>query len=336
MPALLLEVEHLQVYFPVERARREARAGGLVLAVDDVSLRLREGETLGIVGESGAGKTTLARCIVRLLEPTGGVLWFGRQDITTAGPRALRAVRDDMQMVFQDPLSSFNPRQRVGQILGMPLRLRGWRRRGTERRVHELLAMVGIHPQYVDRFPHQLSAGQRRRVALARALAPEPRLVVIDEPAAGLDDSARAQVVDLLAHLRDPLGLTYIVMTRDLSVIGRIADEIAVMHRGKLVELSPAEELHRKPIHPHTHGLVSRRAVIPASATDPRACRYHTRCPRATGLCATAEPPLAEYANGHLAACHHPVNVTPGEIRDATRSPLSPLSAPDLMPVARG
>jgi oligopeptide/dipeptide ABC transporter ATP-binding protein len=239
-------------------------------------------------------------------------------------------------MVFQDPLSSFNPRQRVGQILGMPLRLRGWRRRGTERRVHELLAMVGIHPQYVDRFPHQLSAGQRRRLALARALAPEPRLVVIDEPAAGLDDSARAQVVDLLAHLRDPLGLTYIVMTRDLSVIGRIADEIAVMHRGKLVELSPAEELHRKPIHPHTHGLVSRRAVIPASATDPRACRYHTRCPRATGLCATAEPPLAEYANGHLAACHHPVNVTPGEIRDATRSPLSPLSAPDLMPVARG
>jgi ABC-type oligopeptide transport system ATPase subunit len=336
MSAPLLEVEHLQVYFPVERGRRDVRTGGLVLAVDDVSLRLREGETLGIVGESGAGKTTLARCIVRLLEPTGGVLWFGRRDITTAGPRALRAVRDDMQIVFQDPLSSFNPRRRVGQILGMPLRLRGWPRRETERRVRELLAMVGVHPQYIDRFPHQLSAGQRRRVALARALAPEPRLIVVDEPAAGLDSAARAQMIDLLAHLRDPLGLSYIVMTRDLVVVGRIADEIAVMHRGKLVELSPAEELQRKPIHPYTHGLLAGRAVAPASATDPRACRYHTRCPRATGLCATEEPPLAEYAHGHLAACHHPVNVTPGEIRDATRSPLSPLSATNLRPAARG
>jgi oligopeptide/dipeptide ABC transporter ATP-binding protein len=333
MPAPLLEVEHLQAYFPDPR-RRDDGTGGLVLAVDDVSLRLREGETLGIVGEAGAGKTTLARCIVRLLEPTGGVLWFAGRDITTAGPRALRAVRDEMQIVLPD---SLNPRQRVGQLLGMPLRLRGWPRRGTGPRSRELLAMVGVHPEYADRFPHQLSAGQCRRVALARALAPEPRLIVLDEPAAGLDDAARAQVVDLVAHLRDPLGLSYIVLTRDPSVVERLADEIAVLHRGKVVELASAEELQRKPIHPHTQELLSRRGVTPASATDPRACRFHTRCPRATGLCATAEPPLAEYAGGHLAACHHPVNVTPAEIREATRSPLSPLSAADLRPpAARG
>jgi oligopeptide/dipeptide ABC transporter ATP-binding protein len=249
-------------------------------------------------------------------------------------------------------VSSLNPRKRVGQIVGSPLRLRGKSRGEAEPRVRELLDLVGLSPEHIDRFPHEFSGGQRQRIGLARALALEPKLVILDEPVSALDASIQAQVINLLEDLQDGLGLSYVFVAHDLSVVRHISDEIAVMYLGKLMELSPAEELYHKPIHPYSRGLLSaipipdprenamrERIVVtgepPNPIEPPTGCRFHTRCPRATEICAGAEPPLVEYANGHLAACHHPLSVTPDEIQAATRSPLSPLSAADVMPAAR-
>ena len=345
----LMEVEHLKLYFPVKKGVLVDRTVGVVHAVDDVSLTLREGETLGLVGESGCGKTTLARCMVRLLEPTEGRIRFRGNDITTASRRQLKPVWGDMQIVFQDPVSSLNPRKRVGQIVGSPLRLHGRDRGEAEKRVRELLDLVGLNAEHINRFPHEFSGGQRQRIGLARALALQPKLIVLDEPVSALDASIQAQVINLLDDLQYEMGLSYVFVAHDLSVVRHVSDRIAVMYLGKLMELSPAEELYGKPIHPYSSALLSaipipdprenrarERIVVggepPNPIDPPTGCRFHTRCPRATEVCAKIEPPLTEYANGHLAACHHPLNVSDEEIRAAGRSELTPLSAGDTMP----
>jgi peptide/nickel transport system ATP-binding protein len=343
----LVEVEHLQLYFPVKKGVLVDRTIGHVHAVDDVSLALREGETLGIVGESGCGKSTLARCVVRLLEPTAGILRYRSEDITHLGRRQLQSIRREAQLVFQDPVSSLNPRKRVGQIVGTPMRLHGMD--GIDERVRELLERVGLNPEHINRFPHEFSGGQRQRIGVARALAVNPRLIVLDEPVSALDVSIQAQVVNLLDDLQDDFGLSYMFIAHDLAVVRHVSDRIAVMYLGKLVELSPGRELYDKPIHPYTEALLSaipipdpkenrirERMVIsgepPNPINPPSGCRFHTRCSHATEICRTAEPPLAEYAGGHLAACHHPLNVAASEIANAKRSPLSPLSAGEQMP----
>ncbi len=343
----LVEVEHLQLYFPVKKGVLMDRTIGHVHAVDDVSLALREGETLGIVGESGCGKSTLARCVVRLLEPTSGTLRYRKQDITHLGRRQLKSIRREAQLVFQDPVSSLNPRKRVGQIVGSPMRLHGMD--GIDERVRELLERVGLNPEHINRFPYEFSGGQRQRIGVARALAVNPRLIVLDEPVSALDVSIQAQVVNLLDDLQDEFGLSYMFIAHDLAVVRHVSDRVAVMYLGKVVELSPGKELYDKPIHPYTEALLSaipipdpnenrsrERMVIsgepPNPINPPPGCRFHTRCPRATDICRTAEPPLAEYAGGHLAACHHPLNVDASEIANAKRSPLSPLGASEQMP----
>ena len=348
----LMQAEHVKLLFPVKSGDLIGRTVGAVHAVDDVSLSLEEGQTLGIVGESGCGKSTLARVLVRLLEPTDGSLRFHGRDITHLGRRPLQPFRREVQLVFQDPVSSLNPRKRVGQIVGTPLRLNGMNRAAAASRVRELLDRVGLNPEHVNRFPHEFSGGQRQRIGVARALANNPRLIVLDEPVSALDVSIQAQVVNLLDDLQDDMGLSYVFIAHDLSVVRHFSDQIAVMYLGKFMEVSPAAELYSKPIHPYTEALLSaipipdphenrarvRRVVggePPNPIQPPSGCRFRTRCPRATEICAEEEPPLAEYANGHLAACHHPMNVDDTEIKAARRSPLSPLSAGELMPGGR-
>ncbi len=348
----LLQAEHVQLHFPVKSGGLLGRTIGAVHAVDDVSLNLAEGQTLGIVGESGCGKSTLARCLVRLLEPTDGALRFRGADITHLGRNGLQSFRREVQMVFQDPVSSLNPRKRVGQIVGTPMRLAGMRRDDVSSRIRDLLERVGLNPEHVNRFPHEFSGGQRQRIGIARALANNPRLIVLDEPVSALDVSIQAQVINLLDDLQDDMGLSYVFIAHGLSVVRHFSDQIAVMYLGKFVEVSPAAELYTKPIHPYTEALLSaipipdprenrtreRRVVSgepPNPIAPPPGCRFHTRCPRATEVCREVEPPLAEYAGGHLAACHHPMNVSSAEISAAARSPLSPLTAGELMPGGR-
>jgi oligopeptide/dipeptide ABC transporter ATP-binding protein len=348
----LLQAEHVQLLFPVRSGDLIGRTIGAVHAVDDVSLSLMEGHTLGIVGESGCGKSTLARCLVRLLEPTGGTLRFHGTDITHLGRKSLQPFRREVQLVFQDPVSSLNPRKRVGQIVGTPMRLHGMSRGEVPSRVRELLERVGLNPEHVNRFPHEFSGGQRQRIGVARALATNPRLIVLDEPVSALDVSIQAQVINLLDDLQDDFNLSYVFIAHDLSVVRHFSDQIAVMYLGKFMEVSPAAELYRKPIHPYTEALLSaipipdprenrdrERRVVggepPNPISPPPGCRFHTRCPRATDICREVEPPLAEYAGGHLAACHHPLNVGSAEISAATRSPLSPVSAGPVMPGGR-
>jgi oligopeptide/dipeptide ABC transporter ATP-binding protein len=345
----LLQAEHVQLHYPIRYGVLIDRTVGVVHAVDDVSLSLPEGQTLGIVGESGCGKSTLARCMVRLLEPTGGTVRFRGRDITHLSRGPLQPFRREVQLVFQDPSSSLNPRKRVGQIVASPLQLQGVARDAARARVRELLDRVGLNPEHVNRFPHEFSGGQRQRIGVARALAVNPRLIVLDEPVSALDVSVQAQVINLLDDLQDDLGLSYVFIAHDLSVVRHVSDQIAVMYLGKLMELSPAAELYRKPIHPYTQALLSAipipdpqenrsrsRPLVtgepPNPISPPSGCRFHTRCPRATDICRTVEPQLTEYAGGHLAACHHPQHVTSEEIAAATRSPTSPLSAGDEHP----
>jgi oligopeptide/dipeptide ABC transporter ATP-binding protein len=344
----LVGVEHVKQYFPIKSGLLVDRTVGHVHAVDDVTFELREGETLGLVGESGCGKTTLARTIMRLLEPTEGTISFRGRDISHDGQKALRPVRREMQLVFQDPFASLNPRKRVAQIIGQPLKLHG-HDKDVGSRVRNLLERVGLAPEHANRFPHEFSGGQRQRIGVARALALEPRLILLDEPVSALDVSVQAQIINLLDDLQDDFGLTYLFVAHDLSVVRHVSDRIAVMYLGKIVELAPAEELYTKPIMPYTDALLgaipipdpkrnrARERIVlegepPNPIDPPTGCRFHPRCPRATDICKRVEPPLTEYANGHLAACHHPLNVSGEEIAAAKKSPASPVSAGEELP----
>ena len=347
----LLEVDHLRQHFPVREGIVFRREVASVKAVDDVSFVLHEGETVGLVGESGCGKTTLARTLMRLLRPTAGQIRFDGHDITAASRKTLQPLRRDMQMVFQDPFASLNPRKTVRQLVSAPLRLHGSSREEAEGRVDDLLERVGLAPEHARRFPHEFSGGQRQRIGIARALALQPRMIVLDEPVSALDVSVQAQIVNLLDDLQDQFKLAYLFVAHDLSVVRHVSDRIAVMYLGKLMELSPSEALYSKPIHPYTQALLgaipipdprenrARKRVLvtgepPNPIDPPSGCVFHTRCPRATDVCKTVEPPLTEYADGHLAACHHPLNVTGAEIASATRSDASPQSAGDELPTA--
>jgi oligopeptide/dipeptide ABC transporter ATP-binding protein len=349
----LMEVDHLKVFFPVKRGALVDRTVAHVHAVDDVSFELREGETLGIVGESGCGKTTLIRALVRLLDPTSGRVSFRGTDITKAGRAALAPVRKEMQMVFQDPQASLNPRKRVGQILATPLRLRGVEKDQVDSESRRLLERVGLSPEHLNRFPHEFSGGQRQRIGVARALAVDPKVILLDEPVSALDVSIQAQVINLLEDLQDELALSYIFVAHDLSVVRHVSDRIAVMYLGKLMELSPGDELYSKPIHPYTLALLGAipvpdprenrarsRPIVsgepPSPVRPPSGCRFHTRCPRATEICQRVEPRLTEYGGSHMAACHHPQNVTDEEIRASRRSDYSPLSSGEEAPGAEG
>jgi peptide/nickel transport system ATP-binding protein len=347
----LVEVEHLKLHFPVKQGLLIDREVARVHAVDDVTFELREGETLGLVGESGCGKTTLSRVLMRLLDPTDGAIRFRGKDITSASRKEMAPLRREMQMVFQDPFASLNPRKRVSQIIGLPLRLHGVERDQIEARVSELLGRVGLQREHLNRFPHEFSGGQRQRIGVARALALEPRLIVLDEPVSALDVSIQAQIINLLADLQEDFGLTYLFVAHDLSVVRHVSDRIAVMYLGKLMEVSPGEELYTKPIHPYTSALLAAvpipdprenrnrtRVVVPGEPPNPidppSGCVFHPRCPRATDICRTEEPPLARYPNGHLAACHHPLNVTAEEMAATEKDPSSPLSCCDQLPAA--
>jgi oligopeptide/dipeptide ABC transporter ATP-binding protein len=337
----LVEIKGVKKYFPIRKGVLQ-REVARVHAVDDVTLYVEEGETVGLVGESGCGKSTLGRCIVRLLEPTAGDVVFQGRSIGTLGTRALRPLRREMQMVFQDPYASLNPRKRVGTIVSDPMRIHGIEDRGSRKKhVEELLEAVGLSPEHYNRFPHEFSGGQRQRIGVARALALRPKLIVADEPVSALDVSIQAQMINLLEDLQEEFHLTYLFIAHDLGVVRHVSDRIAVMYLGKLVELSPAEELYERPIMPYTEALLSAVPIpdpdlseqrerivlqgdVPSPIDPPSGCRFHPRCRYATDICSQVEPPLTDYGNGHLAACHHPLNVDKETLTHVTAAPSTP------------
>ncbi|MET8509803.1 dipeptide ABC transporter ATP-binding protein [Streptomyces sp. NPDC004787] len=319
----LLKVTSLHKHFPIRKGLLN-RSTGAVRAVDGINFEVYPGETLGIVGESGCGKSTMGRLITRLLEPTGGTVEFQGTDITHLGASQMRPLRRDIQMIFQDPYGSLNPRHTVGSIISAPFRLQKVAPQGgVKEEVQRLLGQVGLNPEHYNRYPHEFSGGQRQRIGIARALALRPKLVVADEPVSALDVSIQAQVVNLLDDLQDELGLTYVIIAHDLSVIRHVSDRIAVMYLGKIVELADRSLLYTAPMHPYTRALMSavpvpdprRRATraerillkgdVPSPIAPPSGCRFHTRCWKATSLCRTQEPPLLEVSSGQSVACHH-------------------------------
>ena len=320
---VVLATENLTKTFNVHR--RGLGRGGVLRAVDGVSLEVRAGETLGIVGESGCGKSTLGRCLVRLTDITAGTVTFGGRDISRLSRRQLRPVRKELQLVFQDPYASLNPRRRVGDIVGEPLEIHGYGdRRSRERRVDELLHLVGLDASHADRYPHEFSGGQRQRVGIARALAMEPKVIVADEPVSALDVSIQAQVLNLFADLQDELDLTYVFIAHDLGVVRHVSARIAVMYLGQIVELGDAESLYQHPAHPYTQALLSAEPEIADETTIPRerilltgdvpdpmdspsGCAFRTRCPYARERCATERPIAREVVPGRVAACHFPL-----------------------------
>src|SRR6185503_17316109 len=311
----ILEVTGLAKHFPVR--------GGSVRAVDGVDFSIRRGETLGLVGESGCGKTTTGRCVLQLERPTRGRIVFEGVDITGQSQQDLRQVRRRMQVIFQDPYSSLNPRMTVGEILAEPIKVHGIISDPAKRqaRVRQLLEEVGLLPQHAQRYPHQLSGGQRQRVGIARSLAMEPSLIICDEPVSALDVSIQAQIINLLEDLQARLGLTYLFIAHDLSVVRHISDRVAVMYLGKIVELADRQALYEDPLHPYTRALLSAvpipdpkleasrermvlRGEVPSSLNPPSGCVFHPRCPIAESRCSAEIPQLRELKPGHWAACH--------------------------------
>jgi oligopeptide/dipeptide ABC transporter ATP-binding protein len=326
----LLEVRNLVKHFPISRGVIFQRQAGSVKAVDGVDFVVQRGETLGIVGETGCGKTTTARLIVRLLDPSAGQVLFDGEDIAGRKGAALRALHRDMQMIFQDPYSSLNPRKSIGSIIAEPFAIHGLLKGQGERkrRVQELLDRVGLNPEHYNRYPHEFSGGQRQRIGVARAIALEPKLLVADEPVSALDVSIQAQVLNLLLGLQRELGLTLIFIAHDLSVVRHMCDRVAVMYLGKIVELGSSDALYGFPRHPYTGALLSAVPVpdptttrrerqllsgdVPSPANPPPACRFHTRCPKVQERCRTEAPLLEDKGSGSLAACHFPL--TEGEV----------------------
>jgi len=316
----LVEIKNIVKHFPV--------TGGVLLreiatvkALDDVSLHINPGETLGLVGESGCGKSTLGRLILRLDEPTSGQILFEGQNILAYDAGQLRKLREEMQIIFQDPFSSLNPRKSVAHIVGEPLLVHGMKsRRDRDARVLELLQVVGMGAEHMRRYPHQFSGGQRQRIGVARALALNPKLIICDEAVSALDVSIQAQVINLLQDLQEEFGLTYLFISHDLSVVEHISDRVAVMYLGKIVELAHSKIIHNRPLHPYTQALLSAAPVpdpqmgqsrtiltgdVPSPISPPPACRFHTRCPYAEQLCRDHEPELRDLATGHTVACHY-------------------------------
>jgi peptide/nickel transport system ATP-binding protein len=333
----LLRIDDLVKHFPI-KAGIFKRTVGQVRAVDGVSLSVRPGETLGVVGESGCGKTTLGRTILKLLEPTSGKIVFDGQDITKLKRRDMRPIRRDVQIVFQDPYASLNPRMTVRDIVAEPLRIHNlYRRAEGNRRVEELLRTVGLSPEHANRFPHEFSGGQRQRIGVARALALNPRMMVLDGPVSALDVSIQAQVVNLLEELQGQFGLTYIFIAHDLSVVRHVSDRVAVMYLGKVIELGTREQIYNAPMHPYTQALLSAVPIespahrgkrsriilegdVPSPANPPSGCRFRTRCWKAQEICSQEEPELVPRAGGaHPVACHFAEVLSPLDLAEQAR-----------------
>ncbi|GAA2942784.1 ABC transporter ATP-binding protein [Streptomyces erythrogriseus] len=335
----LLKVEGLTKHFPIYGGFPIKRKVGAVQAVDNVDLTVGVGESVGLVGESGCGKSTTGRLITRLLEPTGGKIEYAGQDITHAKRKQLAPVRSEIQMIFQDPYSSLNPRQTVGTIIKSPMEVNGINPAGgREKRVRELLELVGLNPEHYNRFPHEFSGGQRQRIGVARALALNPKLIVADEPVSALDVSIQAQVVNLLQKVQEEMGIAFLFIAHDLAVVRHFSQRVAVMYLGKVVEVGDRDSIYNRPRHPYTHALLSavpevamddepqdRERIrlygdVPSPISPPSGCRFRTRCWKAQDKCATEEPPLVQIGGnteGHLTACHFPEEPTVGARSEA-------------------
>jgi oligopeptide transport system ATP-binding protein len=347
----LIEVRDLKMHFPVTKGIIFQRQVGAVKAVDGVSFSIKKGETLGLVGESGCGKSTTGRAILQLYRPTGGEVMFQGTDLTKLHGEELRRMRRKVQMIFQDPYASLNPRMTVGDIVGEPIRVHGLRKssKDVRDRVQELLALVGLNPYFINRYPHEFSGGQRQRIGVARALAVEPEFIVCDEPVSALDVSIQAQVINLLEDLQDKLGLTYLFIAHGLAVVKHISDRVAVMYLGKVVELAEGTTLYSMPMHPYTQALLSavpipdprvekrRKRIIlegdvPSPLNPPSGCHFHTRCPIAIEKCKIEDPPFVDYGSGHFAACWRAresidlLPSTPG-VHEAPPAPVAPNGA---------
>jgi oligopeptide transport system ATP-binding protein len=345
----LLEVTDLVKHFPIKSGLIVDREVGRVRAVDGVSLTIREGETLGLVGESGCGKSTLCRVILQLTPPTSGSVRFAGEELVGRSRRQLRPVRRQLQMIFQDPYASLNPRKRVGQIIGEPIELHGLASgRDVDKRVADLLDRVGLQPEHRDRFPHEFSGGQRQRIGIARAIGLQPKLIIADEPVSALDVSVQAQIVNLLKDLQAELGLSYLFVAHDLGVVRHVSDRVSVMYLGRIVESASATALYEHPFHPYSSALLSavpipdpKRNVarerlilegdVPSPIDPPSGCHFHTRCPWATDVCHSDDPALRELDADHVAACHHPLSTGTAAAAGTADIPgvVAPSSAPE-------